>query len=109
VQWDPPSRSSTLKCEVFDRRYGCQHENVCHLIVFELLTVLCTDAAISTGCDPRVPGRLEGISGKHVQLVSTNFKGAPKFVSYLLKIDLHHIHDVRWRDLEMPGDQCLED
>jgi hypothetical protein len=76
-------------------------------IVFELLTVLCTDAAISTGCDSRVPGRLEGISGKHVQLVSANFKGAPKLIFYLLKFDLHHVHDVRRRDLEIPGDLAL--
>ena len=48
-------------------------------IVLELLTVLCIDAAISTGCDPRVPGRLEGISGKNVQLVSATFKSASKF------------------------------
>jgi hypothetical protein len=57
-----------------------------------------------------VPGILKGISGKHVvQLVSANFKGAPKFVSYLLKLDLHHVHNVRWRDLdsEMPGDLAL--
>ena len=41
-----------------------------------LLTVLCTDAAISTGRDPRAHGRLEGTgnSGKYVQLVSANFK-----------------------------------
>ena len=39
-------------------------------IMLELLTVLCTDAVISTGREPRVPGRLEGISGDHVQLVS---------------------------------------
>jgi len=40
-------------------------------IVLELLTVLCTDAATSTGRDPRlgVPGRSEGKSGEHVQLV----------------------------------------
>jgi hypothetical protein len=76
-------------------------------IVFELLTVLCTDSAISTGCDPRVLGRLESISGKHVELVSANFKGAPKFVPYLLRLDLHHVHDVQWRDLEMPGDLAL--
>ena len=38
-------------------------------IVLELLTVLCTDAVISTGREPRVPGRLEGISGEHVQLI----------------------------------------
>ena len=47
-------------------------------IVLELLTVPCTDPAISTGCDSRVPGRLEGIPGKRIQLVSANFKGASK-------------------------------
>ena len=54
-------------------------------IVLELLTVLCTDTAISTGCDPRVPERLglEGTSGKHTQLVSANFKDSSKFGSYL--------------------------
>jgi hypothetical protein len=72
MQWD--TRSSTSKCEVFARRYGCQHENICH--VLEFLTVLCTDAAISTGCDPRVSGRLEGISGKSVLLVSDDCEGA---------------------------------
>ena len=49
------------------------------VIVLELLTVLlCTGTAISTGRDSRVPGRslAEGISGKHVQLVSAIFKGA---------------------------------
>ena len=76
-------------------------------IVLELLTVLCTDAAISTGGDPRVPGRLEGISGKHVvQLVSADFKGASKFVSYL-KLCLYHVHDVRRRDLEIPRELAL--
>lgn len=54
-------------------------------IVFELLTVLCTDAATSTG-DPRVPRRLEGISGKHVQLVSANFKGALKICLLPLEV-----------------------
>ena len=76
-------------------------------IVLELLTVLCTDAASSTGGDPRVPGRLEGISGKHVvQLVSADFKGASKFVSYL-KLCLYHVHDVWRRDLEIPRELAL--
>ena len=63
------------------------------VIMLELLTVLCT-AAISTGRDLRlgVLRGLEGISGKHVQLVSANFNGASKFVSYLkyLKFCLYH-------------------
>jgi hypothetical protein len=29
MPWDP--RSSTSKCEVFARRYGCQHKNMCLL------------------------------------------------------------------------------
>ena len=78
-------------------------------IVLELLTVQCTDAVIFTGRDPRVPGRLEGISGKHVQLVSAHFEGSSKFVSYLkyLKICLYHIHDVRWGHLEIPRGLAL--
>ena len=77
--------------------------------VLELLTVLCTDTAISTGCDSRVPGRLEGISGKHIRLVSANFKGASKFVSYpkYMKLYLCHVHDARRRDLEIPGGLAL--
>ena len=75
--------------------------------MLKLLTVLCTDAAISTGRDPRVPGRLEGISGK-VQLVSADFKGASKFVSYL-KFCLYRFHDARLRDLEIPGGLALID
>ena len=77
-------------------------------IVLELLTVLCTDSAISTGCDPRVPGRLEVISGKPVKLVSTN-KGASKIYSYLkyLKFYLYHVHGVRQRDLEIQGELAL--
>ena len=71
-------------------------------IVVELLTVLCTDAAISTGRDPRVPGRLESISGKHVvPHVSADFtKGASNFVFYL-KFCLYRVHDARRRDLEI--------
>ena len=72
-------------------------------IVLKLLTVLCIDAAISTGRDPRVP---ECTSGKHVQLVSANFIGASNFVSYL-KYYLYHIHDVRQRDLEIPRGLAL--
>ena len=43
----------------------------CAIMVLEMLTfkLLCIDAVISTGRDPRVLGRLEGISGKNVQLV----------------------------------------
>ena len=74
------SCSSTSKCDVFAQKYGCRYEKCA--IVLELLTVFCTDTAISTGLDPRVPGRFEGISGKHIQLVSANFKGASKLVSY---------------------------
>jgi hypothetical protein len=58
------SRLLTSKCEVFPPRFGCQYKNMCHLL--ELLTVLCTDAAIFTGGVPRVPGKLEGISVKYV-------------------------------------------
>ena len=66
-----------------------------------LLTVLCTESAISTGLDdPRVPGGLEGISSIHVQIVSANFKGVSKFVSYL-KYCLYFY--TQWRDLEIPG------
>ena len=80
--------------------------------VLELLTILCTDSAISTGraSDPRVPGRLEVISGKPVKLVSANFKGESKFVSYYLKhlkFCLYHAHDVRQRDLEIRGGLAL--
>ena len=42
-------------------------------IVLELLTVLCTDAAISSGRDPRVSERSEGIPGIDVRLVSSRF------------------------------------
>ena len=102
MQWDPWLSAS--KCEVFDRRYGCQHVNV-----LEFLTVLCTDTALSTGLDPPVPRRLEGTSGKHVQLVSANFKGASKSFSYqkFLKLCLYHVHDVRWRNWEIPGGLTL--
>ena len=80
--------------------------------MFELLTVLCADAAISTvtGRDPRVPGKLEGISGKHVvQLVSADFKGTSKFVSYLeyLTFCLYRDHDAQWKDLEIPRELAL--
>ena len=69
-------------------------------IVLEFLTVLCTDTAISTEGDPRMSGRLEGTSGKHVvQLVSADFKGASKFVSYL-KFCL----SFSWRAAEGSGD-----
>ena len=36
-----------------------------------------------------------------MHLVSADFKGASKFVSYL-KYCLYHVHDVRQRDLEIP-------
>ena len=77
--------------------------------MLEVLTVLCTDTASSTGRDPRVPGILEGISGKHVRLVSANIKGASDFVSYLkcLKVYLHHVHDAQRRDFEIPGELAL--
>ena len=52
----------------------------CATLLENLLTILCTDAAISTGRDPRMPEGLEGISGIHVQHVSPNFKSVPKFV-----------------------------
>ena len=73
-------------------------------IVLEFLTVLCTDTAISTGRDPRVSGRFEGISGKYIRHVSANFKGASKFVSNLkcLKFCLYHVHDAQRRGLEIP-------
>jgi hypothetical protein len=80
------------------------------VVVLELLTVLSTDASISTGCDPRVSGRREGISGKRVQIVSDNFKGASKFVAYLkyyLKLCLYHVHVVRRMDLEIPRGLAL--
>ena len=58
-----------------------------------LLTVLCTESAISTGRDdPRMPGGLEGISSINVQLVSANSKGGSKFVSYL-KFCLYPVFD----------------
>ena len=63
-----------------------------------LPTVLCTDGAISTGRDPRVPGGLEGISSIHVQLVSANFKCVSKFVSYL---KFCPCFNARRRDLEI--------
>ena len=67
-----------------------------------LLTVLCTDSAISTGCDPRVPGGLESISGIHGQLVSANSKCVSKFLSYL-KSCPYHVLEARLKDLEIPG------
>ena len=78
MQWDP--RSSTSDCEVFVRRHIDVSMKTCATLFENLLTVLCTDAAISTGRDPRVPEGLEGISGIHVQLVSPNFKSVSKFV-----------------------------
>ena len=74
-----------------------------------MLTVLCTDSAISSGRDPRVFGRFEGISGKDVQLVSANLKGASRFVTYLkyLKFCLYHVHDARRKDVEVPGGLAL--
>ena len=71
-------------------------------ICLNLLTVLFIDAVISTGRDSRVPGGLEAISSIHVQLVSANFKGPSKFVSYL-KFCPYHVFDARRRDLEIPG------
>ena len=62
------------------------------------VTVLGTDAAISACRDPRVP---EGISGIHGQLVSANFKGPLKLVSYL-KFCLNLVFDVQLRDPEIP-------
>ena len=75
-------------------------------IVLELLTVL---AGFSTERDPRLPGGLEGISGKHVQLVSANFKGASNSASYLknLKFCMSHIHDAQQRDSETPIQEGL--
>ena len=70
-------------------------------LCLNLLTVLCTDAAISTGGDPRGLDS-EGTSGIHGQLVSANFKGVSKFVSYLRSCP-YHLFDARWRDLEIPG------
>ena len=78
----------------------------------ELLTVLCTDTAISTGRDSRVSGRLEGNSGKRIQLVlSVKYENASKFVSYLrhLKSRLYHVRDARQRDLEIPGGLTLNE
>ena len=69
-------------------------------LCLNLLTVLCTDAAISTGRDPRVPGELEGIPGIYGQLVSANFKGVSNFVSYL-KLCLYLVFDARRKDLEI--------
>ena len=77
--------------------------------VFELLTVL---SAISTR-DSRVPAKLlvKGISGKHVQLVSANSKGASKFVSYQKYLRLlclyHDVHVALRRDLELSGRLAL--
>ena len=73
-----------------------RHEKKCQLCL-NLLTVLCIDAVISTGRDSRAPGELEGISNIHAQLVSANFKGVSKSISYL-KFCLYF--DGRWRDLE---------
>ena len=73
MQWDP--RSSTSDCEVFARRHIDVSLKTCAILLENLLTVLCTDAAISTGRDPRVPEGLEGISGIHVQHVNPKFKG----------------------------------
>ena len=64
--------------------------------------MLSIDAVISTGRDSRVLGGLEAISSIHVQLVSANFNGPSKFVSYL-KFCLYHVFDARRRDLEIPG------
>ena len=63
------------------------------------LTLLTTDAIISTGRDSRVPGGLEAISSIHVQILSANFKGVSKCVSYL-KFCL--CFEARQRDLEIP-------
>ena len=67
-------------------------------LCLNLLTVLYTDAAISTGRDPRVPGGLEGISGIYVQLVSANSIGVLKFVL------LPEVPSVSWRVAEGSGD-----
>ena len=109
---------SVLWC---DGILDCRHQNVMYSSegmdvsmktcanVLELLTVLCTDTAISTGRDPRVSGRLESISGKHVQLVSANFKGASKLVSYLKYWNccLYHVHDTQRRNLVIPWGLAL--
>ena len=76
---------------------------MCQLCL-NLLTVLCTDAVISTGRDSRAPGELEGISNIHAQLVSANFKGVSKFVSNLKFCPYFH---ARWRDLEIPRWRAL--
>ena len=68
------------------------------LLCLNLLTVVGTDATISTCRGPRVP---EGISGVHGQLVSANFKDPLKLVSYL-KFCLYLVFDVQRRDLEIP-------
>ena len=70
-------------------------------ICLNLLTVLYTDAVISTSRDSWVPGGLETISSIHVQLISANFKGPSKLVSYM-KFCLYHMFDSRRRDLEIP-------
>ena len=75
-------------------------------IVLELLTVLCTDAAISSGRDPRVSERSEGIPGIDVRLVSSRFYKVDQNLSlYLkyLKFCLYHVHDAWRRDVEVPG------
>ena len=85
------SCSSTSKCEVFGRRYGCQHENVCHC------------AWIANRTMHRCCHFLRLWSSRvwkiRRHLVSADFKGASKFVSYLKFC----LYDARWRDLEIPG------
>ena len=49
-------RSSTSKCEVFTEGMDVSMKTTA--IELEFLTVLCIDTAISTCCDPRVPGKL---------------------------------------------------
>ena len=67
-----------------------------------MLTVVCTDAAISTGRDPRVLGGLEVISNIHIQAVSANSKCVSKFVSYPNSCP-YHVFEARLKDLEIPG------
>ena len=64
-------------------------------IVLELLTVLCTDAANSTGRVLRVSEKIR----RH--LVSADFNGGSRFVSYL-KFCRYHVRDAQRRDLEIP-------
>ena len=96
-------RSSTSKCEVFVWRYGCQQENICHC------ALIANRSTMNRCCHfhrsrPSTALKIRNQLCEHVvQLVSTNFKGASKLLSYLkyLKFRLYHVRDARRRDLEI--------